>query len=87
MRGIIRIGDLTSSGGTVLTGSTVMKFDGIGVARQGDLVLCPLPAHGLNAIATGHSAFKEGGRPVAFLGDLCLCGCVLISSLPNAGAS
>ena len=87
MRGIIRIGDLTSGGGTVLTGSTVMKFDGIGVARQGDLVLCPLPGHGLNAIATGHSAFKEGGRPVAFLGHLCLCGCVLISSLPNAGAS
>lgn len=87
MRGIIRIGDLTSSGGTVLTGSTVMKFDGIGVARQGDLVLCPLPGHGLNAIATGHSAFKEGGLPVAFLDDLCLCGCVLISSLPNAGAS
>ena len=87
MRGIIRIGDLTSGGGTVLTGSTVMKFDGIGVARQGDLVFCPLPGHGLNAIATGHSAFKEGGLPVAFLGDLCLCGCVLISSLPNAGAS
>ncbi|NNA00396.1 PAAR domain-containing protein [Pseudomonas lundensis] len=87
MRGIIRIGDFTTGGGIVLTGSTAMKFSGIGVARQGDLVFCPIPGHGLNAIAIGHSAFKDEGRYIAFLGHFCLCGCVLISSLPSAGAS
>lgn len=36
MKGIIRIGDKTTSGGTVLSDSSVMKFGGIGVAREGD---------------------------------------------------
>ena len=46
MKGIIRIGDKTTSGGTVQSGSVVMKFCVIGVARQGDPVDCPIPGHG-----------------------------------------
>lgn len=87
MRGIIRIGDKTSSGGTVLSGSSTMRFAGVGVARQGDPVLCPLPGHGRNVIAEGHPTFKDNGCPVAFDGHVCACGCVLISSLPEAGAN
>lgn len=86
MRGIIRVGDKTSGGGTVLSGSSTMCFSGIGVARQGDPVLCPIPGHGRTVIAEGHATFRDNGLPVAFNGHLCACGCALISSLPQAGA-
>lgn len=87
MKNIIRINDKTTSGGKVLSGSTTMKFHGIGVARKGDPVMCPIPVHGLTVIAEGHPTFKDNGVPVAFHGHRCACGCTLISSLPEAGAS
>lgn len=86
MRCIIRIGDKTTGGGTVITGSITMQFGGVGVAREGDPVDCPVPGHGRSVIAEGHSAFRDNGVPVAFDGHRCACGCVLISSMPNAGA-
>lgn len=39
---IIRKGDKTTHGGSVLTASETMKFGGIGVARKGDKVSCPI---------------------------------------------
>jgi len=86
MKGIIRVGDKTSGRGTVLTGSSSLSFDGIYVAREGDPVSCPVPGHGRTVIAEGHPAFRDNGVPVAFDGYRCACGCVLISSMPNAGA-
>jgi uncharacterized Zn-binding protein involved in type VI secretion len=87
MKGIIRIHDKTTSGGHVLSGSQSMKFDDIGVARKGDPVMCPLPGHGRTVIAEGNPAFTDDGIPVAFDGHRCACGCALITSLPDAGAS
>ncbi|AZE54576.1 hypothetical protein C4K03_2421 [Pseudomonas synxantha] len=87
MKNIIRIGDKTTSGGTVLSGSTVMTFRGIGAARQGDPVICPVPGHGRTVIAEGHPVFRDNDLPVAFHGHRCACGCALISSLPEASAS
>lgn len=86
MQRIIHIGDNTSSGGTVLTGSVDMIFRGSGAARQGDLVICPIPGHGRTVIAEGHPGFRDSGVPVAFHGHRCACGCALISSLPEASA-
>lgn len=65
MKGIIRIGDKTTDLGTVLSGSTVMKFAGIGVVRKGDAVLCPTPDHGHTVITHGHPAFNDNVTPVA----------------------
>lgn len=87
MKGIIRIGDKTTSGGSVLAGSSTMIFNGIGAARLGDAVSCPITGHGPTVIAEGHPTFKEDGVPLAFHGHRCACGCVLLSSLPNAVAS
>lgn len=85
MKGIIRIGDKTTSGGSVLTGSTNRKFHGIGVARVGDRVSCP--AHGETVVKEGHPTFNDQGIPIAFHGHRCACGCALITSLPEATAS
>ncbi|MEI2266672.1 PAAR domain-containing protein [Erwinia sp. CGal63] len=84
MKGIIRTGDAHTGGGRVLSGSTTMSFDGRGVARLGDPVSCPLSGHGQNLIVEGHAFFKDRGVPVALQGHKCACGCVLISSLPQA---
>jgi len=87
MRSIIRIGDKTTGGGTVLSGSTVMIFGGIGVARKGDPVSCPILGHGPTVIAEGHPVFCDKGVPIAFQGHFCACGCLLISSLLDMSAS
>ncbi|MBJ2231973.1 PAAR domain-containing protein [Pseudomonas simiae] len=87
MKGIIRIGDKTTGEGEVLSGSITMKFGGIGVAREGDPVDCPIPGHGRTEISEGHPVFHDNGIPIAFEGHACACGCTLISSLPVAGAS
>ncbi|MDF7681811.1 PAAR domain-containing protein [Enterobacteriaceae bacterium ESL0689] len=86
MKGIIRVGDKTTGGGRVLSGSTKMKFHGIGVARLGDPVNCAIQGHGQTVIVQGHPTFKDHGVPVAFDNYLCGCGCRLISSLPQAMA-
>ena len=39
---IIRKGDKTTHGGSVMTASETMKFGGLGVARKGDMVSCPI---------------------------------------------
>ncbi|MBA6096438.1 PAAR domain-containing protein [Pseudomonas juntendi] len=86
MKCIIRIGDRTTGGGAVLSGSSTMHFGGTGVARESDPVSCPIPGHGRTVIAEGHPTFRDNGLPVAFDGHRCACGCVLISSMPSAGA-
>ncbi|WP_341523733.1 PAAR domain-containing protein [Pseudomonas sp. G.S.17] len=86
MKGIIRIGDTTTGGGKVFSGSEDMVFDGIGAARLGDPVLCPIPGHGRTIIAEGNPTYCDNGVPVAFDGHLCACGCALISSLSAATA-
>lgn len=85
MLAIIRIGDKTTHGGAVLTGSGEMKFGGIGVARKGDKVSCPIPGHGPTTIIEGNPDYLDlGGIPVAFHGHKCACGCTLISSFAAA---
>ena len=77
---IIRIGDKTTHGGSVLTGSGTMKFGGVGVARKGDNVSCPKDGHGPTTIVEGNPNYLDQGVPVAFQGHKCACGCTLISS-------
>ncbi|MNJ20584.1 hypothetical protein D3C77_149190 [compost metagenome] len=81
MRGVVRIDDKLTSGGVVITAAVGMTF--LGRAK----VSCPLPGHGVNAIAEGDDAATFLGRPIALHGHRCQCGCLLISSLPQAGRS
>jgi len=71
---IIRKGDKTTHGGSVLTSSETMKFGGIGVAREGDKVSCPVPGHGPTTIVEGNPDYLDHGIPVAFHGHKCACG-------------
>jgi len=80
---VIRKGDKTTHGGSVLTASATMKFGGIGAARKGDKVSCP--EHGNTTIVEGNPNYlDEDGIPIAFEGHKCGCGCTLISSFSAA---
>lgn len=84
MKGIIRVGDKTSSGGSVISGSAEWILNGLGAARLGDPVQCS--AHGPTVIAEGNPDVCDVGVPVAFNGHRCACGCALLTSLSDVTA-
>jgi uncharacterized Zn-binding protein involved in type VI secretion len=80
----VRLGDLTSHGGKVISASLTHLINGVGIARIGDTVVCPVAGHGVNAIIEGAPTYLIGGRMVALHGHHSACGCTLISSLVTA---
>jgi uncharacterized Zn-binding protein involved in type VI secretion len=66
-RPLVRIGDSTSHGGTVMTGSPNMIVDGKPVARLGDKVSCPI--HGDTVVNSGSPTYITDGKPTARDGD------------------
>jgi len=81
---IVRLGDFTSHGGKVISASNTHLISGIGIARVGDKITCPIAGHGMNNIVEGAATYLIGGRMVALHGHRCACGCALISSLATA---
>lgn len=79
---IVRLGDPTSHGGAVITASMTHTIGGIGIARLGDRLVCPI--HGVNMIVEGAPTYLIGGRMVALHGHHGACGCTLIASLNTA---
>ena len=77
---LIVLGDKSSHGGVVVSASGESFINGIGIARLGDSVACPIPRHGTNPIVTGDSTALVDGRPVARNGDSTACGATMISS-------
>lgn len=82
----IRIGDKTSCGGCVLSGSPDHSFGGLATARSGDSVSCGKDGK-IYHIAGGIPAYSIHG--VAAAGTLhsrstCPCGAQIFSSFPNA---
>lgn len=80
-RPVIVVGDRTSHGGVVITGSPFSDIDGKAIARIGDKVTCPKKGHGgVTVIATGDVTDIIDGSPIARHGDMTACGAILISS-------
>jgi len=74
---VIRLGDKTSHGGTVVEASAMSDSGGIGIARLGDMTACPL--HGAVPIVTGDMSWIVDGKPVARHGDKTGCGATLVA--------
>ena len=74
---LIRLGDKTSHNGAVLEASTLSDIDGVGIARMGDKVSCPI--HGNGTIASGDQTMIVDGKPAARHGDKTSCGATLIA--------
>ncbi|CAL8477873.1 PAAR domain-containing protein [Caballeronia novacaledonica] len=86
---IIVVGDATSHGGKVITGSETHTIGDKPIARLHDLVDCPEKypdgrPHGLNKIIEADPSFIIGDRPVALHGHRTECGCTLIGSVSAA---
>lgn len=77
-RMIIVVGDTTTGGGTVITGSAFTDIDGKPVARIGDQATC-CRCKGTFPIVSGDATFIIDGQPVARERDWLACGCRLIS--------
>jgi uncharacterized Zn-binding protein involved in type VI secretion len=77
---LIRLGDATSHGGSVIGASGSTDSDGVPIARVGDAVTCPRKGHGTNSIVSGDPTLIIDGKPAARQGDMTACGATLISS-------
>lgn len=77
-RTLIVVGDATTGGGRVITGSPATDIEGMPVARVGDKATCP--RHQCVAtIVSGDITLTFEGQPVARHGDRLSCGCSLMS--------
>ncbi|MDH5823547.1 PAAR domain-containing protein [Luteimonas sp. RD2P54] len=74
----IVVGDATSSGGRVITGSPFTDIDGKPVARVNDQAICPLHK-GAFPIVDGDSTTIIDGQPVALHGSSLACGCKVLA--------
>ena len=79
MKGVIRLGDPTSHGGSVVSATGRYIVMGIEVAS----CTCPQQGHSGCTIAEGDPGWVIDGRAVALEGHLTTCGAALISTLPN----
>jgi len=84
MPNVIRVGDPTSHGGSVLS-SSVSHFTvgGKAVVVIGDKCSCPVNGHQNCTVATGRSTHMVNGKAVAYDGDTTSCGATLISTVDN----
>ena len=81
MPNVIRLGDPTSHGGTVVQSSANhVVVLGKPVALVGDKCVCPVYGHQNCTIATGNSLHIVNGKAVAYHGDKTSCGATLIST-------
>ena len=79
-RNWIVVGDPTSSGGSVVTGSPFTDIDGIPVARVTDQATCPRHK-GAYPIVDGDNTLVVDGQPVALHGSSLSCGCKVLSAM------
>jgi len=73
----IVVGDATTGGGRVLTGSSNTDIEGKAVACVGDKATCPKHG-GAFEIVTGDPTLILDGKPIAREGDSLACGCRLL---------
>jgi len=68
------VGDLTTTGGRILTGENNVRSEGMPTALVGDKVFCP-ECDQTGIIVEGCPAFTVEGKPVAYNTCLIACGC------------
>ncbi|MDR2853585.1 MAG: PAAR domain-containing protein [Burkholderiaceae bacterium] len=82
----IILGDMTSHGGVVISGSSTSDWHGIPIARKGDRVYCPqCPPHTF-VIAEGLEHCTDHGLPWALEGHKTTCGAVLMAQTAPVSA-
>lgn len=79
MPAVARIGDSSDHGGVIISGSSTVFADGIGVCRLGDQHSCPIPGHGItNMVSSSTNVFADN-KGVCRVGDVAGCGAKISS--------
>lgn len=76
---IVRMGDMTTHGGTVISGDMTWLIYDKAVARVGDLTVCP-KCKGTFPITEGAADLTGFGQAAARQGDKTACGAALIAT-------
>ena len=79
-RGVIRLGDKTTHGGSVISATADFTVFGKQVCIEGNTTYCP-KCKGKFPIYPKDSTRKHHGKQVAYHQDLTACGARLISSI------
>lgn len=87
MRRVIRLGDPTSHGGSVVSAAGNYSIMSKAVARMGDSCTCPMLGHNSCVIVEGDPSWTIDGRAVALEGHKTSCGAELISTCSQLGRS
>lgn len=77
------IGDTSSHGGSIITGSDTTSVQGQPVAREGDLHVCPIQGHGTTSLSSIQSKLIIDGKPAITVGAVAGCGAVITSGTPK----
>lgn len=80
---LARMGDMTSHGGTIITGAVKTMVNGMPVARMGDMHACPIYGHLVTPIITGSATTMVEGKPAARVGDMTACGATILAGSMN----
>lgn len=68
------VGDMTTTGGRIITGENNVRSEGVATALVGDKVSCP-KCKQIGTIVEGCPTFIVLGKPAAYNGCLIACGC------------
>ncbi len=82
MTAIVRLGDPSSHGGSMITATGLFKVNGKVVCVHGDLHSCPIPYHGVTAVSSSNP-LKSNGKSVIRVGDTAGCGAVISAGSPD----
>jgi uncharacterized Zn-binding protein involved in type VI secretion len=84
---VARIGDGSDHGGVIVSSAAKTIVEGKLVARVGDLHSCPIPGHGVTAIATGSPKVIVEGQLIARTTSVAGCGAVIIGGAQKTFAA
>lgn len=76
---ISTVGDKTTHGGTIISGSPTRKIQGKTVARVGDIILCPIHGKTKITIVSGRRP-RTDGKHTAHEGAIASCGAKILKS-------
>lgn len=85
--GVVRIGDVSSHGGRMITASANVNANGASVGRSGDLHRCPIVGHGTTPVNSTSAGTKVNGAGILRIGDRAGCGAIITGGSSNVISS
>jgi uncharacterized Zn-binding protein involved in type VI secretion len=82
MAKVVRLGDSSSHGGTMISAGSSVLVNGIPMCISGDSHSCPIDGHGVTGV-TGTAGYTSKSLRGIKTGDVAGCGAVIVSGSQN----